>query len=270
MLRISNKWNPASKIGFVPTMGALHEGHLELVKESTEKCDITVVSIYVNPAQFSQNEDLDKYPKDFEKDSRLLSQLPIDYIFLPNNKEMYPEGYNSWVHVEELTTVLCGAKRPGHFTGVCTIVLKLVNIVKPSFMFMGEKDFQQVVVLETMLKELNVSTSIVRCKIVRALDGLALSSRNKYLTESERKLAPIIQQTILSADSEFFIGNLLKFKEFEKFITDKLGSPSFKIDYIDIVDSQNLQRREVVSHGDRLLVAVYLGSTRLIDNIEIK
>jgi pantoate--beta-alanine ligase len=269
MMKVSQDWDNKKKVGFVPTMGALHEGHLSLVKESNELCDITVVSIYVNPSQFGPNEDLDKYPKVFEQDKNLLNQYNVDYIFLPTSNEMYPDGYNTWVNVEELTDVLCGGKRPGHFRGVCTIVLKLVNLVRPHFMFMGEKDFQQVAVLETMLRDLHVTTKIVRCKIVRDHDGLALSSRNMYLSKDERQLAPTIYNSLNKAVAEFDTGKLKTLHDFQDFIENILDLSRFKIDYIDIVDSGNLKRQKIVKKGNRLLVAIFLGTTRLIDNIEI-
>ncbi len=269
MLHISSQWDNNQVIGFVPTMGALHQGHLALVKESKKQSDLTIVSIYVNPSQFGPNEDFDKYPKTFEADSKLLEALDVDYIFLPNDKEMYPQGYNTWVEVNELTSVLCGAKRPGHFRGVCTIVLKLVNIVRPSLMFMGEKDFQQVAVLKTMLKDLNILTKIVACPIVRDVDGLALSSRNKYLNDSDRTIAPTIYKTLLKAKEAFYNNELDTLEQLASYVENELDLTRFIIDYIEIVDSGDLKRRKYIEKGNRLLIAVYLGQTRLIDNIEI-
>jgi len=174
-------------IGFVPTMGYLHEGHLSLVEQSNKESDITIVSIYVNPTQFGENEDLQTYPRDIDRDLDLLCKYNVDAVFYPNNKEMYPEGYLTWVEVEKLSSLYCGRSRPTHFKGVSTIVSKLINIVRPLYLYMGEKDFQQIAVLKKMIEDLNYDTYIRPCPIVREIDGLALSSRNAYLNEKERR-----------------------------------------------------------------------------------
>ena len=265
---LSRNWDNSIKVGFVPTMGALHAGHLDLVKQSLNSCDVTVVSIFVNPAQFGPNEDFSRYPKTFEQDYQALSDLGVDYIFLPTSKQMYPEAYKTWINIDDITNTLCGASRPGHFTGVATIVLKLVNLVRPTLMFMGEKDFQQIVVLETMLADLNLETKIVRCPIIRSAEGLALSSRNRYLSLEEQSLAPEIYKSMQE------IKTLVKkdekaANELLGILTDKLESKGFRIDYLEIVDSKTLTKVDQVQRGNRLVIAVFLGNTRLIDNIEI-
>lgn len=265
---LTRNWHKSKKIGFVPTMGALHEGHLALVKQSIDSCDITVVSIFVNPSQFGPTEDFGRYPKTFENDYKELIKLGVDYVFLPSTKQMYPENYKTWVSVEKITDTLCGASRPGHFTGVATIVLKLVNLVNPTLMFMGEKDFQQVVVLETMLRDLNIETKIIRCPIVRSDKGLALSSRNRYLTDAEAKVAPEIYKSMLKVKSVFKNGTD-NVQELIAIFRNNLEPHGFVIDYINIVDSFSLEDVELVTKGNRLIIAVILGKTRLIDNIEI-
>ncbi|MDD3524934.1 MAG: pantoate--beta-alanine ligase, partial [Candidatus Cloacimonetes bacterium] len=187
------------KIGFVPTMGYLHEGHLSLVDASKKDCDLTIVSIFVNPAQFGENEDLDSYPRDMERDLSLLKARGVDYVFFPDAQMMYPNGYRTWVEVEGLSDILCGASRKGHFRGVCTVVLKLVNIVKPHFMYMGDKDYQQQSILRIMLKDLNLDTTIVGCPIVREQDGLAKSSRNVYLDPNNRQIALCLYRALIQA-----------------------------------------------------------------------
>jgi len=208
MQAIALDYAKEKSVGFVPTMGFLHKGHLSLVEQSNKLCDHTVVSIYVNPSQFGANEDLGSYPRNMTRDLELLGQYKVDYVFCPTTEDMYPADYRTWINVEELGSVLCGASRPGHFKGVATIVLKLINIVHPNFMFMGEKDFQQIAVLRTMLKDLNLLTQIVPCPIVREPDGLAMSSRNSYLNPAERKQALCLSLAIQLARKLFAQGEL--------------------------------------------------------------
>ncbi len=253
------------KTGFVPTMGALHRGHLSLVEKSKTESGLTVVSIYVNPAQFGPQEDLSKYPRDLEHDLELLSQLGTDLVFLPDDAQMYPEGYRTWVEVEGLSDVLCGASRPGHFRGVATVVLKLTQIVRPELMFMGLKDFQQIVVLERMLQDLNSETRIVRCPIVREGDGLALSSRNVYLDPDERKRAVCLNRAWKEAQKRVAEGCLASSELLaaaEKTVLEAGG----RIDYVKIVDAVTLAEVETVNENSRMLLAVFIGRTRLIDN----
>lgn len=256
------------KIGFVPTMGALHKGHLSLVERCHSESDLTVVSIYVNPTQFGPQEDLNHYPRNLEKDIDLLRNYHVDIVFTPDDVQMYPEGYCTWVQVEGLSDILCGASRPGHFRGVATIVLKLMHIVNPKFMFMGMKDYQQIIVLEKMIEDLNLETKIVRCPIVREPDGLAMSSRNSYLTPDERQRATCLIKALKNAQkmvNEGYLDSSILISEAENIIKQSDG----RIDYIKIVDGSTLQELPEVRSGSRMMLAVYIGNTRLIDNIEL-
>lgn len=256
------------KIGFVPTMGALHKGHLSLVERCHSESDLTVVSIYVNPAQFGPQEDLNHYPRNLEKDIDLLRNYHVDIVFTPDDVQMYPEGYCTWVQVEGLSDILCGASRPGHFRGVATIVLKLMHIVNPKLMFMGMKDYQQIIVLEKMIEDLNLETKIVRCPIVREPDGLAMSSRNSYLTPDERQRATCLIKALKNAQqmvNEGYLDSSILISEAENIIKQSDG----RIDYIKIVDGSTLQELPEVRSSSRMMLAVYIGNTRLIDNIEL-
>jgi pantoate--beta-alanine ligase len=268
MRNLSRLWDIGKKVGFVPTMGYLHEGHLSLVAKSNAQCDITVVSIYVNPAQFGPKEDLSTYPRDLDRDLAMLERYKVDYVFLPNNEMMYPAGYKSWIEVDKISAVLCGASRPGHFKGVATIVAKLVNIVNPDYMYMGEKDYQQIVVLETMLRDLNLHTRIVRCPIIREKDGLAMSSRNKYLDRHERKAALCLSKSLKLAKEIYQKGetdpNLLTIA-----MTNVILKAGGRIDYIAFVNKDNLAPVTKADKNTRILLAVYIGKTRLIDNSSI-
>ncbi len=255
-------------IGFVPTMGYLHEGHLSLVRAAKKDCDVVFVSIFVNPTQFAPTEDLATYPRDLDRDLKLLGSEGVDYVFFPSNDMMYPNGYKTYITVEDISGILCGKSRPTHFRGVATVVAKLMNIVNPHRMYMGEKDFQQIVVLETMIRDLNFSTRIVRCPIVREQDGLAMSSRNKYLDADQRKRALCLSESLRMAKLAYDEGEddvqVLR-ERMRRHIESKGG----EIDYIEMVDSNTLEPVAKISDGDRLLVAVKIGSTRLIDNIQI-
>ncbi len=253
------------KVGFVPTMGALHRGHLSLVERCEAECDLTVVSIYVNPAQFGPQEDLGSYPRDMERDLALLAKHRTDLVFFPDDAQMYPEGHRTWVEVSGLSDLLCGASRPGHFRGVATVVLKLTQIVKPDLMFMGVKDFQQIVVLERMLKDLNSETRIARCPIIREEDGLALSSRNAYLSPDERIRAASLNQALKHAKK--MVGQGCRdSREILAAAEKTVLTAEGRIDYIKIVDSDTLTDVETVNENSRMLLAVYIGKTRLIDN----
>lgn len=253
------------RVGFVPTMGALHRGHLSLVERCAAETDLSVVSIYVNPAQFGPQEDLGRYPRDLEGDLELLARHRTDLVFFPDDAQMYPPGYRTWVEVEGLANVLCGASRPGHFRGVATVVLKLTQIVKPDLMFMGLKDFQQIVVLERMLQDLNSETRIARCPIVREDDGLALSSRNVFLSPEERVRARCLSQAwkqVRAMVARGISDSRELLAEAERIVLEAGG----KIDYIKIVDSDTLADADPVDQNSRLLLAVKIGNTRLIDN----
>ncbi|WP_163328026.1 pantoate--beta-alanine ligase [Desulfurobacterium thermolithotrophum] len=268
MMAISSALRRIGKrIGFVPTMGYLHEGHLSLVKFAKKENDIVVMSIFVNPTQFGPNEDFERYPRDLERDSKIAKAEGVDYLFIPEVSEMYPEGYSTYVEVEGLTEVLCGAKRPGHFKGVATVVTKLFNIVRPHRAYFGKKDFQQLKVIERLVKDLNFDIEIVGCPIVREEDGLAKSSRNVYLSPEERKSALSLYRSLKIAKELFEKGikdaKIVK-KEMEKFI---MSHPHVKkIDYIEIVDSNSLKPVKSLKRGNLIALAVFVGNTRLIDN----
>ena len=253
-------------IGFVPTMGYLHEGHLSLVRVARKRCNTVVVSIFVNPSQFSPNEDLALYPRNIERDVKLLNKLKVDFIFFPTENEMYPEVYKTWVTVDKITQILCGRSRPTHFRGVTTIVAKLINIVNPDYMFMGEKDFQQLVVLQQMSKDLNFRTKIIGCSIVREEDGLAMSSRNKYLSPSARKDALCIHNSLLLA-KKLFKQKITSSSKIIAEMSNLIENNNGIVDYIEVVDSQTLEHLAELKKGCRILVAVIIENTRLIDNM---
>jgi len=257
-------------IGLVPTMGYLHEGHVSLIRQSKKDCDVTILSIFVNPAQFGPNEDFNKYPRDFKRDSGIAAEEGVDYIFAPEAEEMYSKNHLSYVEVEKLNRIMCGKFRPVHFKGVCTVILKLFNIVSPNKAFFGKKDFQQLVIIKKMIKDLDLPVSIIECETVREPDGLALSSRNRYLTKEERENATILYETILFAESRIKSGEK-NLSEIKKDCREILKSNKFvsKIDYFDIRDPEDLGEIKKLSRctGKFLIAsAIYIGSTRLIDN----
>jgi len=268
MRNLSRLWETGTKVGFVPTMGYLHTGHLSLVAKSNQDCDITIVSIFVNPAQFGVNEDLSSYPRDLDRDLAMLSHYRVDYVFFPTEAMMYPEGFKTWIEVDKLSSILCGASRPGHFKGVATVLAKLVNIVNPDLMFMGEKDYQQCIVLETMLRDLNFHTRIVRCPIVREKDGLAMSSRNKYLSKTERKNALCLSQALKLA-MELYRKGETKPDAVKSQMAELINKADGKIDYIAFVNQDTLQSVKKITPDTRVLLAVLVGKTRLIDNSAI-
>jgi pantoate--beta-alanine ligase len=252
------------RIGFVPTMGALHEGHLSLVRRAIKENDVTVVSIFVNPLQFSVNEDLQKYPRALEQDIHLLSQCGVDLCFHPQASELLGEDLQTFVNMQDLPEHLCGLKRPGHFRGVCTIVAKLFNIVTPDRAYFGRKDLQQLFIIQKMVRDLNFSVEIVPCSIVREADGLAMSSRNLYLSPDERKDAAVLSWIIKqAADSPWTQITACALIERLREILATVASA--RIDYIQIVD-ESLEDVKLVNKEDILTLAVYIGSTRLIDN----
>lgn len=256
-------------IGFVPTMGFLHKGHLSLVKAAKKDNEIVVVSIYVNPSQFSPNEDLESYPRDLDKDISLLAELGVDYVFFPNNEMMYPEGFKTWVDVDDITKILCGRSRATHFKGVTTIVNKLINIVNPTRMYMGEKDFQQLAVIRQMVRDLNLRVDVVGCELIREADGLAMSSRNKYLSHVGRKNALCLSKSLKSVQKLFSKG-ITNFADVKHEMQRLINSASGQIDYIELVDSTTLESKQTITAGDRILMAVKIENTRLIDNMEIR
>lgn len=255
------------KIAFVPTMGALHEGHLSLVSKANQTADCTVVSIFVNPTQFGQNEDFGKYTRDLEGDLDKLSPYNVDAVFSPDPKDIYPENFQTFVEVTELQKELCGKSRPGHFRGVATVVLKLFNIVQPDFAVFGQKDFQQLKVIERFVKDLHLDVEIISMPIVREDDGLALSSRNAYLTQEERGRALSLSKALSAINISFKDGC----RDADLLLTEgreilKSGGVS-DIDYFEIRDSDNMQLIKAVQSGNLVAVAAKVGNTRLIDNI---
>ncbi len=260
----------AKKIALVPTMGYLHEGHLSLVDVAKVNADVVVMSIFVNPTQFAPNEDLMRYPRDIERDERLARERGVDYIFHPEVAEMYPDPYFTYVVTEQLAKVLCGISRPTHFRGVTTVVAKLFNIIQPDVAVFGQKDAQQAVIIRQMVRDLNFPTQIIVAPIVREPDGLAMSSRNVYLTPEERQQAPIIFKA-LQAARENVKNGLTDANQVRDQITKMIQtSPLARIDYVEIIDDQTLTPVETVKPGTFAAVAVYYGKTRLIDNIYLK
>ena len=254
-------------IGFVPTMGCLHEGHLSLVRESIKKAGSTVVSVFINPTQFGPAEDFKDYPRDMKRDSEVLEEEGVNYLFAPEAEEMYPEGYKTYVEVCDFQDRLCGRSRPGHFRGVCTVVLKLFNIVNPDFSFFGQKDAQQAIILKKMVQDLDLEVKIEVLPTIREGDGLALSSRNTYLNTEERRAALVLSKSLGKAQKMIEKGErdvesiIKRMKEIIK------REPLARIDYIEIVDMDNLN--PLISIGKKALVvlAVFIGKARLIDNI---
>lgn len=257
-------------VGFVPTMGYLHEGHKSLMQAARANNDKVVVSVFVNPMQFGPNEDLESYPRDFEKDSALCESVGVDLIFHPDPEEMYADGFCSYVDMNGLTTELCGKSRPIHFRGVQTVVLKLFNIVKPDRAYFGQKDAQQLAVIKRMVKDLNVDTEIVGCPIVREADGLAKSSRNTYLNPDERKAALILSRS-LKLGRKLIENGETDAKAVIKAITDSINTePLAKIDYVDVVDFDTITPVDKIGKSVLVAIAVYIGKTRLIDNFIIE
>ena len=270
MKEISKFWKRQGyKIAFVPTMGFLHEAHLALVRKAKELGDKTVVSIFVNPLQFGPKEDFREYPRDLERDLALLEKEKVDAVFIPETEEMYPPDFQTYVEVTKLTTGLCGAFRPGHFKGVTTVVLKLFNIVNPDIAIFGEKDYQQLQVIKQMIKDLNLDIEIVAHPTVREKDGLAMSSRNIYLSSAERESAISLYKALLLAQKLIKEGekDSQKIKEeMEKFIH---SFPFTKVQYIEFVDPQTLDPIDNINKPVLCALAVYVGKARLIDNMLI-
>jgi len=254
-------------IGFVPTMGALHEGHLSLIRSSCKENDFTVVSIFVNPVQFGPKEDLNKYPRPIKNDLVLCKKAGVDLVFHPMAENIYPQGYKTWVTVDGLSKELCGKSRPVHFRGVTTVVAKLFNIIQPDAAYFGQKDAQQAIIIEKMAQDLNFPVKIQAIPTVREKDGLALSSRNIYLNKQERQDALVLQQVLDLAKSVIKSGERNTQKVIflmRRFIAHK---SSAKIDYVEIVDYNNLLPARIISGKCLVALAVWIGKTRLIDNV---
>jgi pantoate--beta-alanine ligase len=255
-------------VGLVPTMGYLHEGHVSLARRARDECQSVVVSIFVNPAQFGPNEDLAKYPRDLERDLRLLEAADVDMVWTPTAAVMYPPGYQTWVEVQEMMTLpLEGSQRPGHFRGVTTVVSKLFNAVRPAKAYFGQKDAQQAAVIRQMTRDLNFPIDIVVCPIVREPDGLAMSSRNVYLDEPQRKAATVLYRALAAAKSAYDNGERSAGR-LRQIMTETLAAePLAQAQYVSCADYETLLELEQVAGKALLSMAVFLGKTRLIDNI---
>lgn len=264
--------NPARSarkiIGFVPTMGNLHQGHLNLVREARKLCDVVVVSIFVNPIQFGPNEDFDNYPRTLEQDQQLLAEVGCDIVFAPSVEQMYgnkPRLTN--ISVSDITNDLCGLQRPGHFDGVAVVVTKLFNMVQPNYAFFGEKDYQQLAVIRQFVQDLNIPLEVIGVPIARAEDGLALSSRNGYLSEEHRAIAPVIYQSLQRAEQQLHAGVELDTVLAE--IRQSLTDAGFVVDYVE-ARTPELQKIHTFNQDLVLFIAAKLGNTRLIDNLQVK
>jgi pantoate--beta-alanine ligase len=253
--------------GFVPTMGYLHEGHLSLVRRARAENDRVAVSIFVNPTQFGPHEDYARYPRDLERDLRLLEPLGVDLVFVPSVEEMYPPGFQTWVIVEEVSRPLEGASRPGHFRGVATVVAKLFNILQPDRAYFGQKDAQQTVVIRRMVQDLNIPVEIVICPTVREPDGLAMSSRNTYLNPEERRAATVLFRALQAAKARYEVGERDAERLREAMREVIRAEPLARIDYVSVAHPETLQELERVEGPALLSLAVYIGTTRLIDNL---
>ncbi|MEA2004762.1 MAG: pantoate--beta-alanine ligase [Acidobacteriota bacterium] len=254
-------------IGFVPTMGYLHEGHLSLVRESLRKTDYTVVSIFVNPTQFGPEEDFNRYPRDLSRDAQVLKKEGVDILFIPETQEMYPEGYKTFVEVKDLQNLLCGKSRPGHFRGVCTVVLKLFNIIQPNMCFFGQKDAQQAVIIKKMVHDLNLDISVEVLPIIREHDGIAMSSRNSYLNPEQRKAALVLYKSLKEAEKMIAEGERSAGNIIERMCKIINSEPKARIDYVEIVDLEYLNPVIEIENEVLIALAVFIGSVRLIDNI---
>jgi pantoate--beta-alanine ligase len=254
-------------LGFVPTMGYLHEGHLSLVRYSRQANNYTVASIFVNPTQFGPNEDFDRYPRDYPRDFAMLEKEKTDFVFLPSAGEMYPEGYNTWVDVFKVTDLLEGAIRPGHFRGVATVVNKLFNIVQPTRAYFGQKDAHQCVVVKKMVADLNMNLEVIICPTLREPDGLAMSSRNVYLNKEERAQAPVLYKALCTGHVMWAEGERDSSKLRQAMVDLIRQKPLGKIEYISIANAVTLEELEKANPPAVISLAVKFGKTRLIDNI---
>lgn len=272
MQKVADRLRKEGKsIGFVPTLGALHQGHLSLMQRASKENDILIISIFINPTQFGPGEDYKRYPRPFEKDRSLARREGVDIIFYPSVSEMYGKGYSTYVEVEKFSKSLCGLFQPGHFRGVASIVCKLFNIVKPHVAYFGQKDYQQLRIIKRMVEDLNMEVEIRECAIVREPDGLAISSRNSYLSSQEREEALSLYRALKCAKSLIKVGSSISdvVSEMEKIIQRESHA---KIDYIEIVNPLTLEDVKTIRPGKKVLVAlaVWIGNTRLIDNMLVR
>jgi pantoate--beta-alanine ligase len=254
-------------VGFVPTMGALHAGHLSLMQRAKADCDIAVASIFVNPTQFALNEDLDAYPRDIQQDLQMAANLGVEALFMPDVEEMYPQGFQTWIEVSELTTLLEGEHRPTHFRGVATVVAKLLSLVQPNITYFGQKDYQQFLVIERMVRDLNLPVAIQMVPTARENDGLAMSSRNAYLTPEERVSATVLHRALNLANEKVLAGEAHPAQLQNAIATLIQSEPCATLDYVALVDPDTLQPVNSLAERVTLLaLAVRIGNTRLIDN----
>lgn len=251
-------------------MGYLHDGHISLVKEAKKRNDIVVVSIFVNPAQFGPKEDLKKYPRDLKRDLKLLSKCNVDAVFYPSANEMYPDGYKTDIEVKGLSDKLCGASRPGHFRGVTTVVAKLFNIVMPDTAYFGEKDFQQLVIIRKMVKDLNMGVKIISMPTIREKDGLAMSSRNSYLSKEEREKALVIYRSLKLAKALVRSGVTDSSRIRSAMLKMMRTAGISRVDYISICDPETLEEKKKINGKTLIAAAVHIGKTRLIDNVVLR
>lgn len=255
-------------IGFVPTMGALHEGHLSLVREARRMSDAVIVSIFVNPTQFRQSETFERYPRNLAHDADLLSPIGVDYIFAPAAEEIYPKCFSTWVEVSGLTETLEGAARPGHFRGVSTVLTILFNLIHPKFVFMGQKDAQQTVVAKKLVRELHIPGEIIVMPTIRDMDGLAYSSRNQLLSPEHRRAAPVLYRALSRAQEAFAAGERNPGRLIKAMQKELYREPLARVDYVAITDAERLEPLEDLNERTALVsLAVFFGSTRLIDNL---
>ena len=268
MQRLANAARLAGeRIALVPTMGYLHEGHVSLMREARRRATMVAVSIFVNPTQFGPNEDLASYPRDFERDCELMRTVPVDVVFAPQPNDVYGPGFQSVVEVTELTKGLCGAHRPGHFCGVTTVVAKLFNIVKPHLALFGQKDYQQLRAIQQMTRDLNFDIEIVPMKTVRESDGLAMSSRNAYLSPAERKTALALSRTLKAASASFESGAVEPDAVLKSALTELKRETGLQIEYVELLDAETLRPPQNLNSPVVVAIAARVGKTRLIDNV---
>jgi len=269
LVDLRKSFNSKKKIGFVPTMGALHQGHLSLVSKSKKQNDVTIVSIFVNPTQFSKNEDLSKYPKPIENDIKILKSFQVDILFIPSYNNIYKKDFSIWIFSDKYTNILCGKYRKNHFKGALTIVLKLFNIVNPNNAYFGKKDFQQCFLIKKMVTDLNLNIKINPVPIVREKSGLALSSRNSYLKIEQKEDASQIYKSLRSAKDDFKKNRIESPTLLINSIKKKLNNINIKIQYLEIRDSHNLSIVKKCNNKSIIFFAGFIGKTRLIDNIQL-
>lgn len=254
-------------VGFVPTMGCFHEGHISLMREARKQNDVLVVSIFVNPAQFGPAEDFERYPRDIERDTKMAEEVGVDYLFVPSLEEMYCKDFSAWVNVEKLTEGMCGAFRPAHFRGVATVAAKLFNIVQPDRAYFGEKDYQQLAVIKQMARDLNFDLEVVGLPLIRGADGLAMSSRNVYLSPEERKSALALSKSLKIGQNLYNSGERNPKKLRERLLELLKKELLIELEYLVVVDGETLEELEEIKDGAVIALAAKVGRTRLIDNM---